>query len=83
MSCTAEQVVRDADSSLGAVFECIIVEVSEYIETVETGDIEIDNTTPLTMVDSVITWVDIHGEEAVSVVEYQYWWYIPWWDRYW
>ena len=40
-------------------------------------DIEIDNKTPLTMVDSVITWVDIHGEEAVSVVEYQYWWYIP------
>ena len=46
----------------------IIVEVTEDIETVETGDIEIDDITPPTMVDSVINWGYIHGEEVVSVV---------------
>ena len=68
MSHTPHHAVRDADSSLGSVFESIIGEVTEDIDTVETGDIEIDNTAPPTMVDSVITWGEIHGEETVSVV---------------
>ena len=38
------------------------------MDTIDTGDIEIDDTTPPTMVDSVITWGDIHGKEVVSIV---------------
>ena len=53
---------------MGDVFQSIIGEVTEDIETVETGYIEIDNTTPPTMVDSIINWGEIHGQEAVSVV---------------
>ena len=68
MSITSQQAVRDAAASLGELFESIIGDVTEEIETVENGDIEIDDTTPPTMVDSIITWGDIHREEAVSVV---------------
>ena len=68
MSHTLQQAVRDDDSFLGGMFEGIIEEVTEDIGTVETGDIEIDNSTPPTMVDSVSTWEDIHGEEAAFVV---------------
>ena len=68
MSHTPQQAVRDAASSMGAEFEIIIGEVTEDIETVETRYIETDDTTPPTMVDSVVTWWDINGEEAVSVV---------------
>ena len=56
MSHTPQQAVRDAASSWRSLFEIIIGEVTEDIDTVETGDIEIENTTPPTMVDSVITW---------------------------
>ena len=78
MSCTTRQAVRDAALSLGAVFDTIIGEVTEEIET---GDIEIDYTAPSdvdhppddsprppTIVDSIIIWGGIHGEYAVSVV---------------
>ena len=67
MSCTHQQAVRDADSSLGDTFESIIEDFTEDIETVETGDIEIGDTTTPTMVNSSITWGDIHGEEVVYV----------------
>ena len=60
-SCTPRQALRDDASFLGAVFDIIIGEVTEEIETVETEDIETDDTTPPTMVYSVITWGDIHG----------------------
>ena len=66
---------------MGAVFDSTIGEITEYIETVDTVDIDIYNTSPPAvdlptddspkppnMVDSVITWGDICGEEAVSVV---------------
>ena len=52
---------------MGDVFQSIIGEVTEDIETVETGYIEIDDTTPPKMVDYIITWGDIHEEEEVSV----------------
>ena len=81
MSCTPQQEVRDADFPLGAVFDSIIGKVTKYIDTVETGYIEIDNTsphsvdplpdespTPPTMMDYIITWEVIHGDEALSVV---------------
>ena len=61
MSCTPQQVLRDAASFLGGVFESIIGDFTEDIETVETVDIEFDNTTPPNMVDSVITCRYIHG----------------------
>ena len=81
MISTPQQAVRDTAFSLGIVFEIFIGEVTEYIDTVDTGYIEIDDTsppgvypppekssTPTTMVDSVIAWEEIHGKEAVSVV---------------
>ena len=68
MSCTPQQEVRDSTYSLGDLFKIIIVEVTEELETVETGDIEIEDKTPPTIVDYIITWGDIHGKEAVSVV---------------
>ena len=55
MSCTPQQAVRDAASSLEDVFESIIGEVTEDIETFETRDIEIGDATPPTMVNYVIT----------------------------
>ena len=61
MSRTPQQAERDSAYSLGDLFESIIGDVTEEIDTVETGDIEIDNTTPPTMVDYVIYWGDIHG----------------------
>ena len=80
MSRTPQQAVRDASYSLGAIFDSIIGEVTEDIETVETGDIEIDDTSPPdvdhppedsptapTMVNSIIIWGDIHGYKEVSV----------------
>ena len=72
ISPTPQQEARDAASSSMAIFESIIGEVTEDIETVETGDIEIENTTPRTMVDSVINLGDIDGEEAVSVFSKPY-----------
>ena len=69
MSCTPQQAVRYAASYLGDLFDSMIGQVTEEIETVETGDIEIENAEPPsvepppedspkppTMVDSVITW---------------------------
>ena len=44
MSLTPQQAVRDSTSSLGDVFENIIGEVTEDIETVETKDIQIEDT---------------------------------------
>ena len=68
MSLTPPQAVKDATSSLGGLFESIIGKVVEDIEAVETGDVEIYDTIPPIMVDSVITWGEIYGDEAVSVV---------------
>ena len=65
MSHTLQQVVIYAAYSLGYIFYIIIGEVTEDIET---GYIEIDDTTPPTMVDYVTTWGDIHGEEAIYIV---------------
>ena len=80
MSFTLGHSVKDADYFLGDLFDSIIGEVAEDIETVDTGDIEIENTappdvdplpdnspTPTTMVYSVIIWGDIRGDEAVFV----------------
>ena len=68
MSRKPQYEVRDTTSSMGDIVDSIIEEITEDIENVETGDIEIDNTTPPTIVDYVITWWDIHGEEAILVV---------------
>ena len=68
MGRTPQKSVKDTASYLADLFESIIGEVTEDIKTVDTGDIEIDDTTPSTMLDSIITWRDIHGEEEVSVV---------------
>ena len=68
MGHTTQQALRYASSYLEAAFESIIGQFTEDIGNVETGDIEIDNKTPPIMVDYVITWGDIHGEEVVSVV---------------
>ena len=77
MSFPIQKEVRDADSFLGAVFESIIEEVSEDIENIETGDTEIEDTTPPTMVGSIITWGDIHWEGgSLCSFQAQDWWSI-------
>ena len=50
------------------VSESIFGDFTEDIDTAESGDIEIDDITPPTMVNSIITWGDIRGEESVSLV---------------
>ena len=68
MSRKTQYEVRDTTSSMGDIVDSIIEEITEDIENVETGDIEIGNKIPPTIVDYVITWWDIHGEEGIFVV---------------